>query len=137
MTLTADEQVRLANEAFYAAFASGEVAAMDRVWAKKAACACLHPGARPLFGRDDILRSWRQILADQGAVGLKCRTPHVLVTDNMALVICFETLGWNTLAATNGFVLEDGEWRMVLHQSGPCPSVPTPKGGINESPQIH
>ncbi|MEE8533734.1 MAG: nuclear transport factor 2 family protein, partial [Alphaproteobacteria bacterium] len=41
----ADEQtVLFVNEAFYQAFADGDLAAMDAVWAREAPVACIHPG---------------------------------------------------------------------------------------------
>ena len=51
-----------ANEAFYRAFADGDLAAMDAVWASAAPVACIHPGWNLLDGREAVMASWRAIL---------------------------------------------------------------------------
>lgn len=126
MSAPIDELVRFANEAFYSAFANGDAQAMDQLWAREHACVCLHPGAPPLFDRDDIMTSWHHILSDEGVKEMKMHSPVVMPVESVALVVCYETLGGGTLVATNGFVLEQNQWRMVLHQAGPCaePDIP-------------
>ena len=42
-----------------------------------------------------------------------------VVDEAMALVVCREVIGDTTLAATNVFVRERGDWRLVHHQAGP------------------
>src|SRR3546814_17800766 len=46
-----------------------------------------------------------------------------------AFVTCYEVIGDSLLAATNIFVLEDGGWKLVHHQAGPCnlPPADLPK----------
>lgn len=123
MSAASDALILFANEAFYAAFASGDPVAMNDVWARKATLACLHPGADPLFDRDDIMESWGQILTGSPPP-VTCRQPRIVSRAGVALVVCYEAIGEGGLVATNGFVLEEGRWRMVLHQGGPCETVP-------------
>lgn len=138
MSTQSDELVRFANEAFYSAFANGDVQAMDQLWAREHACVCLHPGAPPLFDRDEIMTSWQHILSDAGVQDMRMHSPVVMPVEQVALVICYETLGGGTLVATNGFVLEQNQWRMVMHQAGPCaePDIPAPPSDVDD-PQIH
>ena len=42
-----------------------------------------------------------------------------MVYGTVAVVTCEETLGDNTLVATNVFAREDGVWHLVHHQAGP------------------
>lgn len=119
-----DSMILFANEVFYAAFASGDVNAMNDVWADDAPCVCLHPGATPIFDRTQIMMSWEHILADPGVREMQMHTARVISYGATALVVCYETLGGGTLVATNGFIQEDGKWRMVSHQAGPCPEAP-------------
>lgn len=119
-----DAMILFANEAFYAAFASGDVDAMNDVWAEDAAVVCLHPGATPIFDRTQMMMSWEHILADPGVREMQMHSARVMSYGAAALVVCYETLGGGTLVATNGFIQEDGKWRMVLHQAGPCPDAP-------------
>ena len=44
--------------------------------------------------------------------------------DAIALVTCYEELPGGVCLATNGFVEEDGQLRMVMHHSGVCGNPP-------------
>jgi len=123
-----DEAILFTNAAFYLAFQNGDLEAMDNVWAKDAPVACLHPGAVPIFDRSTIMQSWRDILSDEGVSGIRFHFPRIISRAETALVVGFETFGINSLAATNGFVKEGGQWRMNFHQAGPCPDAPAPEG---------
>lgn len=123
--LNADEErILFANDAFYAAFASGDVDAMDEVWAWEVPVVCIHPGATPIHDRAEIMRSWDHILSDPGVSDMKMHSPRVIAYDEFAFVTCYETLGGGALIALNGFILENGTWRMISHQAGPCPDAP-------------
>ena len=50
---------------------------------------------------------------------------HVL--GHVAWVTCREVIEGGQLAATNVFVQENGQWRLVHHQSGPTPGKPSPE----------
>ncbi len=132
-----DEVILFANESFYAAFAAGDVDAMDRIWAQNHLCACLHPGAPPLMNRDEIMMSWQHILSDTGVTGIDMHSAKVIASGDIALVVCIEALAGGALVATNGFILEDGQWRMILHQAGPCPDAPVPDEDEDDEPQVH
>lgn len=118
------EAVLFANEAFYSAFAARDMAQMQAVWAEKADIACIHPGWPAVFGRDEVLESWRQIMANEDQYSIECIEPRAIVNGNSAIVICFEKLPDGWLVATNSFVREGRTWRLVLHQAGPVMEVP-------------
>jgi hypothetical protein len=105
-----------ANAAFYEAFAAGRIDAMDELWSTTAPVLCIHPGTPPLHGRDSVMQSWREILADPPEITHS--TAQLALVRGVAIVSCLEHLGPGTLAATNVFVWEDGAWRMVHHQAG-------------------
>jgi ketosteroid isomerase-like protein len=113
--------VLAANEAFYAAFTHGDVLRMGRLWASHATVTCLHPGMQVLHGRDAVMRSWQAILRVRPELPLRCLAPRVQLVGSVALVTCYEAAGDGPghLAATNVFLQESGEWKMVLHQAGP------------------
>jgi ketosteroid isomerase-like protein len=112
--------VLAANAIFYEAFDQRDVAAMERLWARRVPVACIHPGWAPLFGRDDVLKSWHAILTGPGAPRISCTDPVVhALGDGSALVVCVEVLPGGAMVATNVFVREDGAWRMVQHHAGP------------------
>ena len=116
--MTVEERAVLAaNAAFYAAFAAHDGEAMDALWAKRAPVVCLHPGWQPLRGRDAVVASWRAILGGPNAPVITCRGATAHVLGGAAFVVCTERLPGAELVATNVFVLEDAEWRLVHHHA--------------------
>jgi len=123
--VNSDDALQFANAAFYQAFLDRDLAAMDRVWALRLPVLCIHPGAAPLATREQVLASWHDILANPRSPILEHRIETVLHFGDVALLTCYE---WSkaqpdaALVATNGFALEDGVYRMILHHAGPVHS---------------
>ncbi len=116
-------QVLFANEAFYMAFADGDAASMETLWAAETPVSCIHPGWGVLTDRAEIMESWRGVL--QSPPNIMCRDPIVQKqSEDAALVVCFESVGNGHLIATNGFVREAGLWLMSHHQAGPTRAQP-------------
>ncbi len=131
--MTDADQVLAANGAFYAAFASGDVSAMELLWARAAPVACCHPGWEPLLGRARVIASFRAIFAN-GVPAVRCGDPSAHLVGDFAYVICTEKLPGGELAATNLFVREEGRYRLVHHHAGPIarePRPPPPSGALN------
>lgn len=116
-----------ANDAFYLAFAAGDAEAMDRLWARTHAVSCIHPGWPALFGREAVMGSWQRILGNPDAPTVRMHNARAVLVERVANVICYEAIGGQTLVATNTFVMEDGEARLVHHQAGPCADAPEPE----------
>jgi hypothetical protein len=136
--LSDEDAVLKANEAFYAAFARGDFAAMQAVWAQEAPIACVHPGWPPLHDRVKIMQSWRGILANPPRPAIATAEPQVHLHGETAVVICWETIGDVHLVATNVFVREHGAWRMILHQSGQTSHAPKSAPPASEpQPTVH
>jgi ketosteroid isomerase-like protein len=131
--MTKDEQeVLAANQAFYAAFAARDAAAMESLWAHEAELACLHPGWELLLGREEVLRSWRGILLGGGAPAyIHCERAVARVAGDAAWVLCAEVVPGGVLAATNLFVREGGAWRMAHHHASALPPPAAPHGMPN------
>ena len=110
--------VLFANDAFYVAFTTRDSNAMDELWARTVPVTCVHPGWNVVEGRDAVMASWRNILANPESPQITCRQATAHVHGDVAYVVCFETIETNHLVATNVFVREDGAWRMVHHQAG-------------------
>ena len=107
-----------ANLEFYRAFATRDIAAMDALWARGSPVACLHPGWSALTDREAVMSGWNGILSSPDSPRIVCYDEQVLLFGNTALVLCEEELDGGTLAASNLFVREDGEWRLAHHHAG-------------------
>jgi hypothetical protein len=118
-----------ANDAFYLAFNARDLEAMDRLWARHRPVACIHPGWAALVDREAVLESWEGILGNPDAPTIAVDHPRALPFGDLVLVLCYERIEGQSLAASNLFVLEDGEARLVHHQAGPCARPPDPAEG--------
>lgn len=120
--------IGFANEAFYRAFASLDFDLMADVWARETEVRCLHPGAHPLLGRDQVLASWREIFAhseahsESGSISFQVR--ETALTGGVGIVCCFEAVNGHFGIATNLFAREGNRWRMIHHQAGPLSTPP-------------
>ncbi len=121
--------VLFANDVFYLAFANQDLEAMEGIWAREIPVTCIHPGWDPLSGREEVMESWESILNNPTATHITCKNPTVRVFGEFACVICHEVLDQGFLVATNLFVQEDGQWKMIHHQAG---TAPPPEGEENE-----
>jgi ketosteroid isomerase-like protein len=113
--------VLAANERFYRAFNDGDLRAMSELWAGHSPVACLHPGEALLVGREAVLRRWREILSARPNFTLRCDGPTAQLFGATAIVYCYEGSDEHPahLVATNVFVREGQDWRMVHHHAGP------------------
>ena len=116
--------VLFVNQAFYAAFHDRDLETMEALWAKEAPVACIHPGWRALAGREEVMDSWHDILANPGAPEIHCHGAEAFMVGDAAFVVCYEVIEQAVLVASNIFVREAGNWRLVHHQAGPCNAPP-------------
>jgi hypothetical protein len=114
-----EEELLRANQAFYDAFAGRDIEAMDELWARGLPVACVHPGWPALYGREEVISSWRSILLGGAAPKVACEQPQAAVYGDAGFVVCIERIEGEALVATNYFVRQRGVWQMVHHQGGP------------------
>ena len=122
--MTLHDAVLFANEAFYLAFRTRDAAAMEGIWATCVPVTCIHPGWPPIFGRDDVLESWRGILGNENSPEIGCHAAWAHVYGDVATVLCYERVPDSYLIATNVFMREGGLWKLVHHQAGPTNGAP-------------
>ncbi len=119
-----------AADAFYVAFASKDIDAMDALWAKQQPVLCIHPGWPRLTEREAIIESWRNILGNPNQLGPLAYAKQAHVWGSVMGVTCYEHLGGGehkeggVILATKAFVMEDGECRLVMHHGSPCNNPP-------------
>ncbi len=126
-------QALFANDAFYLAFRERDLVAMESLWARRTPVACIHPGWSALTQLTDVLESWEAILSNPESPHIVCRGAAAYPCCGGSYVICYEAVGESLLVATNIFIEEDGETRMILHQAGQ--SIAPPEGLPEEPDQ--
>jgi hypothetical protein len=117
--LTDTDAVLNANLDFYRAFNERSLKAMEALWATAAPVLCVHPGWTAVTGREPVLQSWRAILANPDAPRVMCHDDRAFLYGDVAIVQCEEELDTGHLIATNMFIRENGNWKMIHHQASP------------------
>lgn len=110
------------NRAFYAALRDRNVELMGQVWSQCDQISCIHPGWQPLHGRETVMASWETILQNANLPAIYPQAASVQLCGDTALVICEESFREGRLVATNVFVREADDWRLLHHQAGPLNS---------------
>jgi len=122
------ESLLFANDRFYSAFVAGDLAALDRLWARNDPVVCIHPGWNALTRRDEIMASFKSILEGPAPPQIEHRAPLALLFDDVGMVVCYEVIGALVLVATNTFRRTGSDWHMIAHQAGATHApTPTPK----------
>ena len=134
---TDEEAVARANQEFYLAFESLEIARMEKCWLRENYVQCFHPGWGILRGWDPVMTSWRRIFENTPEMSFVLTEPRVEVRGSLAWVTLYENIssrmGEETIegvvVATNVFEKRDGKWLMILHHGSSLvrpPSDPEP-----------
>ncbi|WP_165982818.1 YybH family protein [Dankookia rubra] len=129
---TSDEEaVRAAVAAYYAAFSSRDLKAMEVLWAHTAAVTAIHPFSQtPLFGWQAVRRSYEETFARFADVSISTAEPHIAAHQGVAWVVGTETLRGhrpggeamaNSSIATNILEKQGDRWLMVLHHASGTP----------------
>ena len=117
--------VREANERFYRAFESLDLAEMDGIWAHGDHVACVHPGWNRLHGWDDVRRSWAAIFQSTTEMRFTITDVRVEIRGDLGWVHCTEniisetrgSLSITAILATNVFERHDVWWLLVHHHA--------------------
>ena len=129
--MSQEAAVLFANEAFYLAFAMRDLKSMEEIWSRDAPLTCVHPGWRPLMGREEVMESWVTILGNPVSPAVEFRNARAFLYGDVACVLGYEVLPEGVLAATNTFVKEGVSWRLVHHHASPVADSPQ----FSETPQ--
>lgn len=119
------QEVLAANQSFYRAFNDRDVGAMERLWAVQTPVRCTHPGWNVLIGRESVLESWRGIMANPAQGKIVAGGEDIIINGDIAIVLCRELVAFSPVAATNIFVREEGEWRLIHHHASPVLQLET------------
>jgi hypothetical protein len=119
-----EESLLAANDAFYQAFNARDLVAMEGLWARTVPVACVHPNTNALAGRETVMASWALILENPGQPRIAWGGAQASLIGSSGYVVCRELVQGHPLVATNLFVHEAGEWRIVHHHSSPLALIP-------------
>ena len=122
-----------ANERFYKALESLDLAAMDRVWLHADDVRCIHPGSEALVGWTTVRTAWEQIFANTRWMRVQPTDVRLQVIGEVGIVACAENItatqdddvGVAVAQATNLFRHTIDGWRMILHHASPAPVTVT------------
>ena len=133
-TLHVDTRALLqANDAFYRAFESYDIARMDKLWIQAPRATCIHPSWQLLRGWPAIRQSFIKIFTEPEKLRFTLSNVGVQVKGDLAWVTLVENLSSSdqarrirasTMLATNVFERgDDGVWRIVHHHASVMPAV--------------
>ncbi|MBW8805208.1 MAG: nuclear transport factor 2 family protein [Catenulisporales bacterium] len=125
-----------ANEEFYAAAEAGDLDRLGAIWLSgpfEASVQCVHPGWAPVFGRDDVLRSWAVVCANTPFLQFFLTDVRIDVVDRIAVVSLTENIITDMSAGSSeddpGFIAggrattinifrrTDEGWRLWMHHA--------------------
>jgi ketosteroid isomerase-like protein len=126
------EQVKAANQAYYAALSARDIAAMERVWAQTANAVNVAPPIRPAAhtGWETIKKNYLDFWGTLDELTVSMADPRIEVHGTVAWVYGVEQ---SQRRAKNGqasggpnfgtsiFVKEGGRWLMMFHQAALIP----------------
>lgn len=126
-----EETLRVANQNFYAAFESLDIAQMESVWAHDDGVQCVHPGWDLLMGWEEVRGRWARIFASAKRVRIALSSVWIRVEGDTGWVACTEHIttafadGFDEaiVQATNIFVFRNGQWLLAAHHASQLPAV--------------
>jgi hypothetical protein len=136
MTSANKSALLFANEAFYLAFQTHDMRAMDALWSSSQPVQCIHPGWPPLFGRDTVMESWLRLLSNRAAPNITFSHPTATIIADIGMVTCFEALPGGNLVATNLFHHDGAKWQIFHHQASPSPPPEISEDDVSLPPRL-
>jgi ketosteroid isomerase-like protein len=124
-----EEEVRRANQEFYAAFESLDLKRMEAVWAHDDLVECVQPGWDLLLGWDEVRERWARVFANTTRVRVALSGVRVRVEGAVGWAACTVRLttafaeGFDeaVVQATNIFVLREERWLLAVHHASILP----------------
>jgi ketosteroid isomerase-like protein len=121
------EEVTRANQDFYEAFESLDIARMDGIWAQQDYVTCVHPGWTVRVGWPDVRDSWVLIFNNTFAMKFELTEMQIQVAGDIAWVICTENITSrqgeraqeSRILATNLYEKTGMTWKIIHHHGSP------------------
>lgn len=116
-----------AEEAFYDAFATGDLKAMERVWARGDDVECIHPMGARLVG-PAVLDSWKNMFEQAGPVAFHLADRREYPAQNLVIHVLVEDIHFQDdstkplrFLSTNVYRKSEESWHMIMRHSSPAP----------------
>jgi hypothetical protein len=123
--MSEEAAVLFANDAFYNAFTTRDLSALEAIWSSTLPIVCIHPGWGPAYGQKSVMQSWSRILSSPNSPSISCANARThFLTDNICYVTCFEVMCNGATIATNIFAKENRNWKIVHHHASPTTEAP-------------
>jgi uncharacterized protein (TIGR02246 family) len=127
--VTDEGAVRAANESFYAALETLDLARMSAVWLNDESVRCIHPGSDVILGWTAVRASWERIFSNSGWMRVTPTSVEIRRAGDVAVVFCAENITAKqdgdvrvaVALATNVYQKTAEGWRMIHHHASPAP----------------
>ena len=123
--------VKVANDAFYAALSAQDVGVMLRLWSYKTEIRHISPRSEVInVGLDAAMKNWEGLFAAFPEFRITCEQEYIRINGETAWVSVIERAQWKNDAGetrtathfgTNIFEKQDGRWFMVYHHGSAVP----------------
>jgi ketosteroid isomerase-like protein len=129
-------EIYKANQDFYNAFESLDIAKMEKAWLKESYIQCFHPGWEILRGWEAVMESWRRIFENTQKMHFVLTEVQVEIREPLAWVTLYENLtsrsekqtGTGLVLATNIFERRPEGWFMIHHHGSIVMKLPERPG---------
>jgi hypothetical protein len=123
------DDLRRANERFYLALESLDMAAMEDLWLHESWVQCIHPGWEAIVGWVGIRRSFEEIFENTRWLRVTPTAVREVLLPGVGIVSCAEniTLGAEgdldlaVAHATNLFQMTHAGFKMIVHHASSAP----------------
>jgi hypothetical protein len=98
---------------------------MEAVWVEDENVVCIHPGSAALLGREQVMRSWSNILLNAQPPDVRINVLSRTVSDALAVHVVEEYItpsgapntSVSLVLATNIYCKSDHDWRLLEHHA--------------------
>jgi ketosteroid isomerase-like protein len=123
-----NDEVRAANDAYYAALSARDLDAMGQLWSQTAEVVNIAPPVRPAahVGWDAVKKNYVNFWGTLDQLTVSMEEPTIVIKDQVAWAYGMETTKHRTKTGDSGggqhfgtsiFVNEGGRWLMVFHRA--------------------